>query len=710
MKTIKTTGALRTAFRGVMVSALVFAGCSDRFLEEKKMYTGGSWEIFDNATLAQLKVNSLYNQLMPEAGSGESATHPGWGGSDNQSMSTEEFGTGNNSNDNTARWINPNVVITNATVAGFMEKARWTIIREANMILKGLDGSTLTEAEKKPLYGQVYYWRAFAYYHMFLWYGGVPVVTTPLDPVIGGGDGSHLETNRSTTAETFKFIGDDLDKAIDMLPDAWPAAQYACVTKAAAAAMKGRLYLLYASPLFNRADDQARWNAAYTACKEAYDTALAGGRELVKSAADTQAKAWGEMFTRHDTKEGIFFTLYNNSTSDQLRKYSSIENNLRPNAQAYSGRGSGILATDLMVDLFPMKDGKRPEESSIGYDPLKFFVDRDPRFYRTFAFPGTMWPYGAQPAMTYWNYAWYTSEERMDDPKQTGNAAGSYVSVYNSSVNVRKRSSNSATYSADFAFQHTTTPLISIRMGEVVLNLAEAAAGAGKLPEGYNYLKMIRERAYGADPGDDYGLKGADASRQSLLKAILYERQIELAYEGFRFHDMRRWFLWEGGTSASRTATDFTFVPWAKGSTLEYLGVEGLNGKRRHGVQVYYPAVVSGTGAANDPLAGKRPAAGLNPDAPAVDFAEQMTDLSAFYDNLERKEMDNLDHSDDRLIRYDPYYYIIGVNDSALKNMPYLWQTIGWLFPAGGETNQGRFDPFSDKLPELPQDEGLEKL
>ena len=45
-----------------------------------------------------------------------------------------------------------------------------------------------------------------------------------------------------------------------------------------------------------------------------------------------------------------------------------------------------------MVDLFPMADGKRPTEAgAYTYNSKLFFLNRDPRFYRTFAFPGTEW-------------------------------------------------------------------------------------------------------------------------------------------------------------------------------------------------------------------------------------------------------------------------------------------------------------------------------
>lgn len=56
-----------------------------------------------------------------------------------------------------------------------------------------------------------------------------------------------------------------------MLPGKWDNSNWGRITSGAAAALKGRLLLAYASPLFNRNDDQVRWQAAYDANKAAYD-------------------------------------------------------------------------------------------------------------------------------------------------------------------------------------------------------------------------------------------------------------------------------------------------------------------------------------------------------------------------------------------------------------------------------------------------------
>jgi hypothetical protein len=85
---------------------------------------------------------------------------------------------------------------------------------------------------------------------------------------------------------------------------------------------------------------------------------------------------------------------------------------------------------------------------------------------------------------------------------------------------------------------------MEIRYAEVLLNLAESAVGIGKTgisDEGYEGLIAVRKRA-GIQKGTDdlYGLT-ANMTRDQLFNAILFERQIEFAYEGKRFWDLYRW-------------------------------------------------------------------------------------------------------------------------------------------------------------------------
>ena len=138
------------------------------------------------------------------------------------------------------------------------------------------------------------------------------------------------------------------------------------------------------------------------------------------------------------------------------------------------------------------------------------------------------------------------------------NLLGSKQSIY-----VRKRSDdldcNSATayvynasgWKSGAGPFYSAAQLMEIRYAEVLLNLAEAACGAGQMQEAVGYLQQIRARA-GYTAANNYGLQAnLSGDQATCMSAILYERQIELAYEGKRFDDMRRWMRW-----ASRPSMD----------------------------------------------------------------------------------------------------------------------------------------------------------
>ena len=104
--------------------------------------------------------------------------------------------------------------------------------------------------------------------------------------------------------------------------------------------------------------------------------------------------------------EAVFVTLYNTNTSSSAADFSKNnpwEHGIRPSNTA---GGGGKTPSAMLVDMFPMADGKRPnscdtytklDASEISYDANVPFMNRDPRFYRTFAFPGVRWAFNGDP-------------------------------------------------------------------------------------------------------------------------------------------------------------------------------------------------------------------------------------------------------------------------------------------------------------------------
>jgi hypothetical protein len=657
----------------------LLTGCEDEFLVDKKDFSGFNEEIYNDVLTAQAKVDYVYYLSLPSGTTGAS---------DDFSKSTEEF-VGSAHFTQLSEVMKTNV---NDYFFSNMTSGTYAKIRECNMFLDNIDKGTLTDEEKNPLKAEIYFWRAWHYFNLVRTYGGVPIVLTAQNAILGDGDvmDTDLAVQRSSTAECIGQITKDLDEAIASLPGSWSDSNWGRITSGAAAAFKGRVLLTYASPLFNRTDETSRWQAAYDANLAAKSLLESNGFGLADGGGN-RAQNWEKMFVTPKSSEAVITVLHNTVTTDSYKKNNAWEQNARPK-EAQGGGGYG--ATAEMVDLFPMKDGQRPGESAdFTYEPLKFYKDRDPRFYRTFAFNGGVWPYKST-AYTVWSYQWFKDEAAFNAGKE-GSGFAEYAGRVNTGVYVRKRTNPDAEFTAVDKFARSATPYIELRFAEVVLNLAEAAVGANKLNEGYAGLYAVRDRV-GIPAGTDgsYGVP-AGLDRDGLFREILFERQVEFAYEGKRFEDMRRWMLWNDDAAISN-------------NTCQRLGVEPFNGKRHHGIilgikpEIY---LKGSSGLSNDVFNQESPnyntglvtRAGIavNPNADDAAFEEQVALLDNFYDtNLARIENDQLDPTNPRFeVAYRSKYYFLGLKENVMKQSPYLFQTIGWDDYYG---NPGTFDPLAE--------------
>lgn len=672
-----------------LVSLAFITGCSEDFLVDKRDFNGLNEEIYNDVQTAQAKVDYLYYLCLPPATTGSP---------DNYSKSTEEFATGATATTYTQLTELLSTSVTDEFY-GRQNAGPYANIRECNIILDNIDKGILTEEQKNPMKGEVYFWRAWNYFNLVRTYGGVPIILTSQNAILGEGDPEQTElvVQRSSTADCINQIIADLDLAISLLPGSWPDANWGRITSCAAAAFKGRVLLTYASPLFNRNMETSRWQAAYDANLAAKTLCDAFGFALYeKSTAVNRAQGWELMFVTTKTSEAVMTTLCNTVTTDSYKKNNGWENSARPK-EIIEG-GGGYAATAEMLDLFPMADGKRPGTSIYPYDALKFYKNRDPRFYRTFAFTGCIWPTKAYPTYTLWNYQWFKNQAAVDNAtKVEGSGFAEYTAHINSNIYIRKRTNPTADFTAIDKFARSATPFMEIRYAEVLLNLAESAVGIGKVgmaDEGYQGLFAIRNRIGIPAGGDGYYGVPSGLDQYGLFREILYERQIEFAYEGKRFQDMRRWMLWNDDASIQN-------------STCAQLGVTPLNGTRRHGIILAIKPTVYASGSKGldndifnplsikyDPTKVTRAGIGLNPDANDATFATQITALDNFYDtNLTRFTTDFIDPTSTPTfsITYLSKYYFIGIKESVLKQSPYLFQNIGWTDIIGGD---GTFDPL----------------
>lgn len=443
----------------------------------------------------------------------------------------------------------------------------WTVpyevIRRVNILLNGIDvvpfNTTYTDALGNQRHlnvsmkAEARFIRAYFYFELMKRYGGIPIVGDKVYDL-----NENIELPRNTFEQTVDYIVSELDSIKNDLrslpiPDA--AANAHVVTTQAAQALKIRVLLYAASPLFNQhpietgnelvgyaSYDRERWKIAADAARSFMD---AYGTEEGPLGLDPNFK---DVFTTwHDNtvhKEIIFFRENESSTS--------IESANGPLGLSGGKQGHGRTnPTQNLVDAFLMKDGKFIDDKGSAYNKERPYDNRDPRLEYTIIHNGSNW---LGTTMQTWQGG-------------ANNPIGASYSL--TSYYMRKFMGNFESSSEYQAIWHNW---VMFRYAEILLNFAEAENEYLSSPsqDVYDAIIALRKRA-GIDPGEDnlYGLQEMDKMTQAdMRKVIQNERRIELAFEEHRYWDIRRWRLAEEiyaqpieGMYITTSLTETTYTP-----------------------------------------------------------------------------------------------------------------------------------------------------
>ena len=638
---------------------LTMVSCSKRFLEDMKSYDKYDESIFTNEAQTGWYIDRLYNYYFVSYRNPLQSVVGLY--NDNRSRMTEELGG------TVINYTNPNILLQLATdadtyygnsVGTGVTNNPYTRIRFANFLLEKIEtvGQVLPEEFRKTSRGQMYFLRALQYYDLVRTYGGVPIVTTVQN---ASSTDESIRVPRAKSSEVFTQIVKDLDSAANLLPMIWsaPTTNYGRLTAAGALAMKSRVLLTAASPLFNSDWDNPgseKWQKALQAGLQAETALTTAGYGLFGA----NAKDWAEMTFRNDNsfnKEALIVTLLSTNQTSSAGYNNSWEQSVRP--RDHNG-GGGVSATKEMLDLFPLADGSRPNASN--YKDTFFFENRDPRFYRTFAFSGAKWGIRTNANKSSWFYRWR--------PNATGTPVYFNNNQTNSPAVVRKMSNPNADTTL---LTFSGTDIFEYRYAELLLNIAECYAATGDIGNAVTYIGKVRQRV-GIPSANNYGV-GTPADRYAAIEACLYERRVELAYEGKRFWDLQRWMLYGNDNESGY-------------NTCQKLGIAPLNGTKRNGYYWQSKSFVSA-----DPLTAADRNILIDPDA--ANFATEIAKLKAVYQA--KLVMTPLDQEWDRVnnlpvtILFRPHYYLSGLHATLLSNNSWLQQTKGWLDYSGG---QGTYD------------------
>jgi len=386
-------------------------------------------------------------------------------------------------------------------------------IRKANVFLENMAETDLELDEKAQLVAETKFLRAFMYFLLIERFGGVPI----LDKSYNLGESVALE--RNTFDECVTFIEQDLNEAIPDLPENYSStnADFGRATQDACKALLSRVLLYAASPLFNPTNDESKW-------QKAADAALA----LINADNYELEPDYRKLFltlSGDRNKELIFVRNFSSTNFHQAPMH-----NLSRRYGSYGGWWASNGPSQNLVDDYDMINGEpafiypggvKTVNTASGYDPNHPYWNRDPRFDATIIHDSTVY-HGDLFEM------WVASDNNtwgFDSYKQsTDNPRTHYV---------LKKFMPEADIPLNWQYQYTN-PWIHFRLGEIYLNYAEAKFEQGDEATCRQYINLIRARAGMPD-------LPATVSGEDLRNRLYNERRIELAFEGHRFFDVRRW-------------------------------------------------------------------------------------------------------------------------------------------------------------------------
>ncbi len=457
-------------------------------------------------------------------------------------------------------------------------KSLYQGIRDCNIFLEEIDKAhDIEPAEKKRWVAEVKFLKAYYHFWLFKSYGAIPLVRENLPIYTKTED---VKVYRDPVDDVVNYIVELIDEAaVDLPPIVFSEAlEYGRITLPIALAIKARVLVTAASPLFNgntdfasvidnrgislfnTTYDPAKWERAAAAAKAAIEAAEYANHSLLNeyktksnlSPAMERESIIRSIVTERNTPEVIwgatnfpFSQGYQRMCVPLLIQVTSSN----PVSQFYA-------ATMRMAELFYSKNGV-PIEEDKDYDYINRFelrtakteesdyirsgeqtavlhFDREARFYASIAFDrGT---YFLDP--TYYYVQTRSGELATKRNQGEFSATGYFVKKLISPHNAL----NTNTMLANYEF-----PFPIIRLADVYLLYAEALNETKSAPDAevYKYVDMIRERAGLAGVVESWSLhssnSGKPATKDGMREIIKQERLIELAFEGQRFWDLRRW-------------------------------------------------------------------------------------------------------------------------------------------------------------------------
>jgi hypothetical protein len=507
---------MKSRYAFLLIFTLITSSCND-ILDLEPLDSVSDAAVWSDPALLELYVNSRYDEL-PHG-------YVQWAGGLRTTSLTDESYDIHQGPRLLNQYTQGQVTPTNMHLFGGFWIQAYSAIRNLNIFLEKTDPNLGNPARTAQLIAEVRFLRAWFYTELFSRYGAVPLLTGTVTV-----EEADKILDRAPVSEVVAFIDTELFKAANDLPTTYAGGDFGKATKGAALALRARALLYGASPLFGSSSRQD-WQKVATACED-----------LFKLGEYTLSSDFQGMFLNVQDPEIIFakqfVAIQGPKVNFQLGYYTPsgghfIEEWRLPNGNAGWAQENPLMN---LVDEFETLGGEIPvvgytggnknnltpqlNPKASGYDPADPYKNRDPRLAYSIFYDGSkingreleFWECGkdsrCESVRFWWNGALidHTIRKGLDLNWKPGEGLAS------------------------------TTPYVYMRLAEFYLTYAEAQYHLGNTTLASQYVNKVRAR-----PGVNMPPVESSQAGSGLLDKIKHERKIELAFEGNRWYDARRW-------------------------------------------------------------------------------------------------------------------------------------------------------------------------
>lgn len=538
---------MKNNIRYILIAIGIFTliGCED-YLDKEPQDILLDDQVWSDPELATSVLANLYNRLQPFAG-----LEGSWADVTDTDLAMW-------SGQPIQQWRNERQSFPN----DFRGQWRYGLIRDIQIFLENVEASQeFTDEERTRMLAEGRFIRAYVYFQHVRSMGGVPLVLQSFT-YEGPDSVEEMQIPRSTEEEVYDFISTEIDEIKDDLPQNGDSKTRANRWTALALKSRAMLYAgsiakynnLMSSPIETPGGEVG---ISASRAEDYYNQSLEASQEIIQNGPF-------ELYNSNPDKKENFYELFTNKQSNPEAiwandytlegKYHSYTFENIPRSMRENPNGSSAIAPTLhLVESYDYLDGSegdlknRTEDGGyVFYDnPEDIFANKDARLWGTVIYPGAEFrdtEVSIQAGIMLWN------ENSNEFEVETSNTLGDRYSDggllvgADGPIGTTPFATNTGFYTRKYLDTRAGSGVpnegsdvwwIRFRLGEILLNAAEASFELDQQDQALTYINELRERA-------GFGPNSLNLENLTIDK-IREERMLELAFEDHRWWDLKRW-------------------------------------------------------------------------------------------------------------------------------------------------------------------------